>query len=95
MITAHNRNIGYADYVSSLPVDRMIQIHISKYSVNDKNWACDTHEAPDELIFKEVKNLIGQFIPEYITLEYYKDKDKLVGLLNKYNDLSIEKKKVI
>lgn len=86
-ITAQNKNESYADYIKKLPLDRMIQIHISKEGLNEKGWAFDKHELPDECIFNEVKDLMKQYSPEYVTVEYYQDEEKLIEAIARCREL--------
>ncbi|NQV00057.1 MAG: DUF692 family protein [Parcubacteria group bacterium] len=86
-ITTHNKAIMYETYLKELPLDRMIQLHVSKYSVNDQGLAYDAHELPDESLYQEVKEILVKFHPEYLTVEYYEDADKLITVLDKYKRL--------
>jgi dTDP-4-amino-4,6-dideoxygalactose transaminase/uncharacterized protein (UPF0276 family) len=86
-ITANNKKEDYDQYVNGLPLRRMIQIHLSKEGVNKKGWAFDEHELPDEEIFDKAKGLIEKYVPEYITVEYYKDKHKLIKAIAKCREL--------
>ena len=86
-ISAYNRKIPYEEYLTALPLDKMVQIHVSKEGFNDKERAFDTHELPDEPIFQEVKEIIQRFSPEYLTIEYYKDENRLIQVLEKYKQL--------
>lgn len=84
-ITAHNQNKSYLDYTAGLPIKNAVQVHISKHGINNKGLAYDAHELPDDDIFEEVKAIMAKFTPEYLTVEYYKDKDKLIGVLEHYS----------
>ncbi len=86
-ISAYNRKIPYKEYLTALPLDKIVQIHISKEGFNDKGWAFDTHELPDEVTFEQTKKLTSKFSPEYLTIEYYKSKDKLIEVLKEYQKL--------
>ena len=89
-ITAHNKKEPYAGYIADLPWDHLIQIHVSKHGFNGQGLAYDAHELPDELIFQEVKKIVDKFSPEYITIEYYRDKDNLVKVLDHFKELCDE-----
>lgn len=86
-ITAHNKGLNYEDYLAGLPLSRMIQIHVSKHRVNDKNLAVDAHVLPDEAVLREAEGLVRRYEPEYLTLEYYQDKENLIKLLKQYKQL--------
>ena len=54
-ITAHNKKKTYESYIKGLPLGRMIQIHVSREGVNNKGWAFDKHDIPDEVVFDEAR----------------------------------------
>jgi uncharacterized protein (UPF0276 family) len=91
-ITAHNKKISYKGYVSRLPLDKMVQIHISKEAIGDNNLAYDAHGLPDEEMLHEVKELVDTYKPRYLTIEYYKDVNNLLNILEKYGQLCGERK---
>ena len=83
-VTAHNRNLNYKDYRNNLPLDKMIQIHICGFTINEDNLAYDTHNLPSTEEWEEVRSLIlAHRNTEYITVEYYKDKNNLIKSLEK------------
>ncbi len=73
-ITARNKNIDYAAYVSSLPLGKTVQLHLCKPAVPAKGMARDAHGAPDAAEFAEAVELIKRGLPvRYCTIEYYKE----------------------
>lgn len=86
-ITAYNKKSSYAKYIRGLPLKSMIQIHVSKFGVNAEGIAYDAHELPDEQTFQDVKLIARSFSPEYLTIEYYKDADKLLQTLEVYRNI--------
>ena len=81
-ITAHNRKLNYEDYKSMLPLDKMVQIHICRHSVDENNIAYDDHDLPGKEEWEELKNLISVGCNiKYLTIEYYKDTNKLIKSL--------------
>lgn len=86
-ITAYNKKLTYEKYIAGLPLDRMIQIHISKETINDNGLAYDAHWLTDKSIFQETQRLVHKFAPKYLTVEYYKDKANLIKELGKYGQL--------
>ncbi len=89
-ITAFNRKISFKEYLTKLPLDRCKQVHISGYSYNN-GIAVDSHEVlqkDDWTTFKELLNLMGSV--EYVTIEYYKDGDKLLQQLKKLKKIQEE-----
>ena len=81
-ITAYNKGINYSEYRASLPLDRMIQIHISKHGINERNIAYDAHELPDETVFEELIGIVSLYPLKYLTVEYYKDPCELLKVLD-------------
>jgi Protein of unknown function (DUF692) len=82
-ITAHNKLIDYDKYLSSLPLDRAIQIHICSHKINKDNTAIDVHDLPGEDVLRESKSIIKKTPIKYLTVEYYKDENNLVDVLKK------------
>lgn len=86
-ITSRNKKISYKKYIAGLPMKYTIQAHVSKEAAKYKNLAYDAHNAPDRLSFEQVKSATKKFPPEYLTVEYYKDKDALIRILKEYKNL--------
>lgn len=90
-VTAHNRKLDYEDYTSGLPLERMVQIHISRYAINENNIGYDAHNLPDEREWKELTRIISDNRSvHYLTVEYYKDKDKLIRSLKEAKEIANE-----
>lgn len=83
MVTAKNKNIQYLDYLNSLPLSKLIQLHICQPHIPSHGLARDSHECPSSEMFAEVSRLITLY-PQirYLTIEYYKDKDVLINSIN-------------
>lgn len=80
-ITSVNTNIGFDSYISNLPLDRCMQIHLSKPLITEENVQ-DVHEAledEDWQIFEEITERLE--LLKYVTIEYYKDQKKLLDQL--------------
>lgn len=80
-VTVFNKNLRFTDYINNLPLKKCMQIHLSRHTIKN-NRALDSHEemqAEDWLIFKEILNLLDS--KKYITIEYYKDCEKLIQQL--------------
>lgn len=86
-ITAHNNNIDYEKYMHSLPLDRIIQIHISSCGVRKDGLAFDAHDYPRKEEYIEVKRLIKDGFVRYLTVEYYKDTARLMRSLKLLKEL--------
>ena len=78
LITAQNKSQDYSGYKETLPLDRIIQLHICKPDLSSQ-IAYDTHEKPNASIYEEVFSLIIEYPTiEYLTVEYYKEKESLI-----------------
>ena len=86
-ITSHNKNISYETYKKKLPMDRTIQLHVSLYEIDQNNLAYDAHNYPTEREIAEVKDLLGKYEIQYLTVEYYKDINCLIDLLERLKEL--------
>ena len=83
MVTAHNRKIEFENYMNTLPLDKMYQIHICKPHLPLGEMGIDAHDEPNI----EMENLVLKLIKtypklKYLTIEYYKDKDILIKSIN-------------
>ncbi len=80
-VTAFNKKIDFIGYITQLPLNRCIQIHLCRHIVSD-GVALDSHEElqkEDWSTFKEILKLVD-FI-EYVSIEYYKDSEKFIRQL--------------
>jgi len=57
-ITSYYKNIEYQKYYSELPIDKIIQVHVSRHGFNNKNEMIDAHEIPGNEELMEIKELI-------------------------------------
>ena len=82
-ISSFYKKMSFEKYANLLPLDRTIQIHISRYGYNDQNEMIDAHELPGENEIGEVKVLLAKYkCIKYLTVEYYKDIEHLLVFLN-------------
>ncbi len=86
MVSAKNMKVDWKDYIGKLPLERMIQVHICTPG-DDSGLAFDAHEYPSEQILEVVKDLLKYPSLEYFTVEYYKDKDKLIDSLKQVRSI--------
>jgi uncharacterized protein (UPF0276 family) len=90
-ITAHNKKLVYEDYRNRLPLDKMVQIHLCRFSVDENGLAYDAHTPPGEEEWQEVRSLIPAYPGvEYLTIEFYRDKNKLIKSLKKAKEIKNE-----
>ncbi len=82
---------SFDEYISGFPFDEMVQIHICGSDFQPGEIALDSHEVPQKIdweicieVMKNAKNL------RYLTLEYYKDINKLEQTLLYCRDITHE-----
>jgi sugar phosphate isomerase/epimerase len=91
MISAHHFKIHYEDYLSTLPMNALVQLHICE-PIIDNLIVLDAHEIPSEEMLEHVKKLLSQYHGiKYLTIEYYKDTNKLITVLKKLRSMIKEK----
>lgn len=87
-VTAHNAGLDYRVYRVGLPLEQTIQVHICRHSFDAKACARDVHEAPDDEVWKEVRNLLTFTAGiEYLSVEYYDAVGELVDCLKKAKEI--------
>jgi uncharacterized protein (UPF0276 family) len=74
------------DYLGRLPLERLRQIHISGPRVK-KGYLYDAHEDLQEEDCKLLEWVLVRRKPEVVTLEYYKDKEKLCNQLIRIKEI--------
>tara|TARA_B100001057_G_scaffold123751_1_gene122564 strand:- start:1904 stop:2659 length:756 start_codon:yes stop_codon:yes gene_type:complete len=77
IITAHNKKITLNQYLRNLPMDKTLQLHVSR-PILRKNFYYDAHYLPKIDYF--LRNLIKNHNIKFITFEYYKNFKNLVRL---------------
>jgi len=88
MVTAHNKKINYDEYLETLPLDKMIQLHICQPGLSGNGMAYDAHDEPNDEMLFNVLSLIKEYPNiKYLTIEYYKDKDILINSINNLRNL--------
>lgn len=86
MVSAHNLGISYSDYLHSMPLEDIVQLHICQPDLGGQ-IAFDVHDAPDEKMFRHVEQFLIEFPVRYLTVEYYRDKERLIQSLLKLNEI--------
>ena len=91
-VTCFNKNINFEQYKRELPLDRVIQVHICTYSIdNELNQAYDAHSYPNDEELLEVSKIISECKSvKYLTVEYYRDIENLEISLKKVKELVCE-----
>ncbi len=85
-VSAHNLGVSYDHYCSALPLTQTKQIHLCRPSLPPKGMARDVHELPTEEDILEVLAVVRKFSVEYLTVEYYRDSDRLIDFLRKLRE---------
>ena len=86
-VTAHNKGISYEEYKSTLPFHLCRQIQVCKMGY-EGDIAKDLHKCPDKKEFEDVKNTVVKYPNiDYITIEYYRDLDKLINSLKELREV--------
>jgi uncharacterized protein (UPF0276 family) len=80
--TAHARvsaallGMDVHDYLNSLPLDRVVQVHVSGPRVRDGRLV-DAHEPLQEIDYALLDFVLAQTHPQVVTLEYIRERDAL------------------
>jgi hypothetical protein len=87
-ITSINRQVPYETYLAGLPMERLIQIHVTAHGMRDDGSAFDAHEPPTDKENEEVSSILSRYPTlRYCTIEYYRDAKKLEKVLDDYRIL--------
>lgn len=80
MISAHNLKIKPEKYFSQLPLERVIEIHLSAHGMLEGKWR-DLHQRPNDETY-EIMDMIkpGLKGSPYLIIEFYKDFDELIEI---------------
>lgn len=89
-VTAHNMGMAYTEYLGKLPLEKTIQLHICKSGINQVGQAFDAHNAPNLEDYEEIKGLLREYDIQYLTVEYYRDKETLIETLKKLKSILSE-----
>jgi uncharacterized protein len=77
VISAKNFDMSPLDYIMELPLESVVEIHLSKPGCLNGVWR-DFHALPDEGIYELLRNISNRLRNDlYLVIEYYEDFDKL------------------
>lgn len=81
-ITAHNLGLKPLEYFNSLPLEKVVELHLSRpwLPLQPGLWAVDSHDAPGQREWGWLQKLLkNQRIPKKVPvfIEYYRRIDKL------------------
>jgi len=76
-VSAGNLGMHVNDYLKTLPLERTLEVHLSKPEVKNGKWH-DSHKMPDDELL-QVFYVLRKKLPDcfYCAIEYYGDFDKL------------------
>lgn len=86
-ITARNRGLEYGAYREKLPLDRVVQLHISAPGVSQWRLAYDSHRLPGAREWDEVRGLLDRSRLSYLTIEYYRNVNGLIRALKSLREI--------
>jgi hypothetical protein len=89
-ITSTNQGIEYQHYKQQLPLEALMQVHLCKHGISENGQAYDAHELPGIEEFREVRDLASNYSLEFLTIEYYKSTQGLVGSLQEAHKIKNE-----
>jgi hypothetical protein len=82
VVTAHNRGITLDDYIKGLPMTSCIQLHLCQPQIRSDGLAIDAHDVPEGEVLSRARKLIEDHQIAYLTVEYYKDAERLIAALD-------------
>lgn len=83
LISSYNLNVKFDSYINKLPMNKINQIHLSRPILKNTFYS-DEHFLP--MIDDFTKKLISSRNIRYITVEYYKNIDKLIKINTKFKN---------
>ncbi|MDP3000039.1 MAG: DUF692 family protein [Bryobacterales bacterium] len=87
MITAHNTDRRFEEYISTLPLARTVQLHICEPELRPGPMAADAHRCPGQDMDVQAVALARALPVQYVSVEYYKDAELLIDSLLRYKGL--------
>ena len=75
-VSAAALGISADDYVSSLPLDRVVQVHVSGPRMRDRRLV-DAHDAMQAVDYELLDRLLARTHPSVVTLEYNSETEAL------------------
>ena len=92
-VSAENMKIPFSDYINSLPLNRVTEIHLSKPAY-DSDWECwrDMHNIPNDYEYNILRRVL-KILPNnpYVVVEYYKDFYGVVECYERLNKIKGKK----
>lgn len=86
LISAQNIKTDIYNYLSSLPLNKIIEVHLSAPGIEKGKWK-DLHGKPDSEIFKILNFVLKRNgIKPYVAIEYYKNFSMLKDSYKALND---------
>ena len=86
-VTAGNRRIEPEDYLGRLDLGKVIQAHLSRPGQDGELWR-DAHDALEDEDWRLAADVMSRCPNlQYATVEYYKDEQKLIGMLKMLREI--------
>ena len=85
-VSAAVLGVDVHDYLSGLPLDRVVQVHVSGPRMRDGSLV-DAHEALQEIDYALLDFVLARTAPQVVTLEYIRERDALQEQLFRLRDV--------
>jgi uncharacterized protein (UPF0276 family) len=85
-MTAGTLELDLYDYCAALPLDRVVEMHVSSPRYLGEKWY-SSHEVLEEQDYAIVAWLLERTTPQAITLEYWRDRDQIRDQLVRLREL--------
>jgi uncharacterized protein (UPF0276 family) len=85
-LAAETLGLDVCDYVSGLPLDRVVQVHVSGPRERDGRLF-DAHESLQDVDYALLSDVLETTSPQALTLEYIRERDTLREQLCRLRDL--------
>ncbi|OOM74235.1 DUF692 family multinuclear iron-containing protein [Clostridium sp. BL-8] len=86
-ITAQYHGLDVYDYISKLPLGRIVEIHVNGSGFDKDGFPADTHESIKEEDYRLLEWVLNQSNPDVVSLEYVgtktEDEETIICLLQK------------
>jgi uncharacterized protein (UPF0276 family) len=86
-ITAQYHRLDVYDYISQLPLDRIVEIHVNGSGFDKDGFPADTHESMKDEDYKLLEWVLNHSKPDIVSLEYIgtkaEDDETIICLLQK------------
>jgi uncharacterized protein (UPF0276 family) len=85
-VAAANKGIDVYDYLDRLPLEEVVQIHVSGPRMHD-GYLRDVHEPLQEIDYALLEWVLARVKPQVLTLEYFKERKLLHEQLSRLRNM--------